>query len=501
MIINHNVNALTALNKFSAAGKEKASSVEKLCSGMRINKAADDAAGATIDEKMRAQINGLEQAGTNIQDGISLIQTAEAGLGSIQNPNLFRMRDLIVQALNGTLSQDDRMKIQNELDQVKESINDTAKSTNFNTISLLTPPTSSNVVPPKWTPGTADIVFIIDRTGSMGTPISKVKNNLDGFINKLTENGIDVNMGLVTYGDVNPSQGGDAVLKSPMTKDLDNLKSYIDNIVPSGGGDTNESGLEGIADSGNGALSYNLRSDSAKQFILVTDAPVHDATADGGDGESSLNMSNVINELKSNGVKFTVVGPTSGDAETQLNRLSSATGGDYLNIYDDFGNQLDSFASKVLIDAGCNKEIDDSEMGTLQLQVGAKSNEQFLVELFDARTKNLGIDNVNVDTNEEALISLDEIDKAIDITSAQRSKFGAYQNTLNHIYNNVRNYGYNLTLADSTVKDVDMAKEVMKMTKSNILQEASQAMLKQSENIGESISNLMDKWQVNSTGK
>lgn len=120
MIINHNINALVASSKLNAAGTVKSDAMEKLASGMRKAKPADDAAGLAIDQKMKAQIMGLEQAGSNIQEGISLIQTADSGLGSIQDPNLLRMRDLIVQSLNGTLNNDDRSKIQNEIDSLRD---------------------------------------------------------------------------------------------------------------------------------------------------------------------------------------------------------------------------------------------------------------------------------------------------------------------------------------------------------------------------------------------
>ncbi|MBU3198731.1 flagellin [Clostridium estertheticum] len=494
MIINHNMNALTAYNKSNAAGKAKSSAMEKLSSGLRINSAADDAAGSAINEKMKAQIRGLEQAGRNVQDGVSLVQTAEAGLGSIQNPNLSRMRDLIVQALNGTLTGADRARIQNELENVKASINDIANNTEFNTTKVLTVPTLDNSVPPKWNPGTADIVFIIDRTSSMGSKINEVKDNIDDFINKISDNGIDVNMGLITYGDV---PDGESILKSIMTSDLATFKSYINNITLTGGGDTNESSLEGIADSSNGALSYTLRSDSAKQFILVTDAPTHDnkTDVDGGDGKSIFDIDDVASELKKKGIKLTVVSDLNSSIKNQLQRLSDPTNGDYLNINGDFKEQLNTFASKVLIDAGCDNEFESDTMPTLKLQVGANTGQKFEVQLFDARTKNLGIDDVTVNSTEEGESSLQKVDDAIQIVSTQRGKFGSYQNVLEHIYNNVGNYGYSLTGADSRISDVDMAKEVMEMTKSSIIQESAQSMLKQADDMQKSVLNLMTKWQ------
>lgn len=497
MIINHNIIAIDTCNKLNAASKLKNNAMEKLASGVRINKAADDAAGSSIDQKMKAQIRGLEQAGKNIQDGISLIQTADSGLGCIQNTDLQRMRELLVQASNGTLGQDDRDKIQNEIESIKASVNNIANSTQFNSINLLTPPSLDNYVPPKWTPGTADIVFIIDRTGSMSGNIDKVKDNIDGFINKIAVNGIDVKMGLVTYGDSNPSQGADSILKSAMTNDLNTFKSDLNNISICGGGDANESGLEGIADSTNGALSYTLRSDSAKQFILVTDAEVHDSSSDGGDGESSLNISDVANQLKAAGVKLTVIGDTSSTTETQLKRLSDPTGGDYLDIYGNFGDQLNTYASKILADAGCTDEVDTETMPTIQIQTGSTSNDYdvFKFQLFDARTANLGINDVEAGSIDEARASIDKVDNAMAKVSAQRGKFGAYQNRLEHIAENVNNYHSNLTDADSKILDTDMAKEIMEAAKDDIIKQSSESILKQAQNMQQSVSDLITKWQ------
>lgn len=497
MIINHNINAITAYNKANTAGKTKANAMAKLSSGLRINVASDDAAGSDISQKMKAQIRGLEQAERNIQDGISLVQTAEAGLGSIQNPNLLRMRDLIVQALNGTLTQTDRMNIQNELDGVKASIDDIANDTEFNTTKLLCPPSFENSTPPKSTTGTADIVFVIDITGSMGSKIDEVKNNIDGFINKISENGVDVNMGLVTYGDVNTSQGGDPVIKTAMTSDLNQFKEYIDSITLTGGGDYYESGLEGIADVTNGALSYDFRSDSAKQIILVTDAPVHDNSTDtdGGDGLSNFDIDDVADDIRSKGIKLTVVSSNSSDTKTQLQRLYEPTGGEYIDINSDFQEQLSSYASTIVVDAGSSEEINTDEMPILQIQVGANSEQQFQVELFDARTQNLGINNISVETIDEAEEALEKVDNAIKIVSKQRSKFGAYQNALEYTSSNVGNYSENVTSAESRISDADVAKEIMEMSKSSIIEQSAQSMLKQAEQMPQSIIDLISKWQ------
>jgi len=131
MIINHNLPALNTYNKLVLNNRGMASALEKLSSGLRINKAADDAAGLAISEKMRSQIRGLDQAVRNAQDGISLIQTAEGALNETHSI-LQRMRELAVQAANDTYTAEDRQQIQLEINQLTEEINRIAATTQFN---------------------------------------------------------------------------------------------------------------------------------------------------------------------------------------------------------------------------------------------------------------------------------------------------------------------------------------------------------------------------------
>lgn len=136
MIINHNIPALNTYNKLVLNNSNMSKSLEKLSSGLRINRAADDAAGLAISEKMRSQIRGLDQASRNAQDGISLIQTAEGALNETHSI-LQRMRELAVQAANDTYTSSDRMEIQKEVDQLRSEIDRIANTTEFNTKKLL----------------------------------------------------------------------------------------------------------------------------------------------------------------------------------------------------------------------------------------------------------------------------------------------------------------------------------------------------------------------------
>ncbi|NPV29192.1 MAG: flagellin [Firmicutes bacterium] len=136
MIINHNISALNAWRGLSVTNSAMSKSLEKLSSGLRINRAADDAAGLAISEKMRGQIRGLNQAIRNAQDGISLIQTAEGALNETE-AILQRMRELAVQASNDTLTPEDRNQIQREINQLTEEVQRISVTTEFNTQRLL----------------------------------------------------------------------------------------------------------------------------------------------------------------------------------------------------------------------------------------------------------------------------------------------------------------------------------------------------------------------------
>jgi flagellin len=135
--INTNIEALNAQRNLSATGLQFGKSVEKLSSGLRINRAADDAAGLAISEKLRSQVRGLNQAGRNAQDAISMVQTAEGALNEVHSM-LQRIRELAVQYANGTVDSDSQASIQSEVDELQSAISDIAAQTKFNGVDLLT---------------------------------------------------------------------------------------------------------------------------------------------------------------------------------------------------------------------------------------------------------------------------------------------------------------------------------------------------------------------------
>ena len=137
MIINHNMSAMYANRTLGARGTDMAGNIEKLSSGMRINKGGDDASGLAVSEKLRSQIRGLNQAERNIENGVSFIQTAEGYLQETQDI-LHRLRELSVQAANGVYTQEDRMQIQVEVSQLVDEINRIASHAQFNGMNMMT---------------------------------------------------------------------------------------------------------------------------------------------------------------------------------------------------------------------------------------------------------------------------------------------------------------------------------------------------------------------------
>ncbi|WP_062237773.1 flagellin [Fictibacillus sp. FJAT-27399] len=378
MQINHNIAALNTYNRLNAASNAQSKSMEKLSSGLRINRAGDDAAGLAISEKMRGQIRGLDQASRNAQDGISLIQTAEGALNETHDI-LQRMRELAVQSTNDTNTADDRGEIQKEVTQLKEEIDRIANNTEFNTQKLLNGDLSAKQFKD-------DSATVTSKTGDFGVTVSTT-----GIGNGNAGDGI------VTANDT-------FVVKFTEYDATNDQYKYT--ITSEATGSTT-----------NGAAPL---SNAAAQSITV-----------GGGVDVSLDASKV----------------KVGDSFTLVTRKEeNAAGG---------------------------------ASGEMTFQIGSNSNQTLNVGIESMKTADLHINNVNVSSAEQATAAISSLDDAIKNVSAERSKLGAYQNRLDHTINNLGTSSENLTAAESRVRDVDMAKEMMNQTKNSILSQAAQAMLAQ----------------------
>lgn len=454
MIIKSNIPALNALNRLQKNNKNTASTLEKLSSGFRINKAADDAAGLSISEKMRAQIRGLDQAQRNIQDGISLIQTAEGGLAEIQNPNLQRLRELAIQAANDTLTQVDRQSIQEEVEQIKKAIDEIANDTEFNGIKLLNVPDSGKVTK------TIEVMKTVTKTETTYVPevvdLSKATSitiyERSAGLNELTIPLTSLPMSVEWSPPDSPTE------------------KYLFEIYRYGFKTTAYGPAQGYTP-GNNITGVRLNGLS------------------GYDG---------ITEMWANKIETTNGGWKFPDA--QGDHSEQAILGDNLADYPD--NTQDSHIAirfEYMRAVTTTTTVTVPELVTIEedvnpkviLQVGANAGDTFEVDLSDVRTASLGIDQIKVDPREKAVEAIAKIDDAIDKVSSERSKFGAYQNALEHIHNNVSNNAVNLTAAESRIRDADTAKEIMEMTKNNILFHSAQALLAQSNKIPSGVIQLL----------
>ncbi|WP_237582211.1 flagellin [Pontibacillus yanchengensis] len=468
MIINHSISALQITNNLSKSTTNTSKTMQKLSSGKSINTASDNAAGLGISQKMTAQIRGLAQAERNIQDGINLVQTAESGLNKINDPNLMRLKELAIQAANDTFTSQDRKAIQKEVEQIKGSIDDIANHTEFNTTKVLRPPVDKGNPPPQ---GKADVLFVIDNSISMGSIQGKVADNLTNLVNQVSSEGVsDIRFGAMDY--TSGSTIHSFASGSSWTDDPKEVADTLNSLSSSTSGVS-----ENLATAMTKAMNeYSYRDNGTNQqvkhMILVSDE-------DADDISNQSDIDQVLSELSSNGVRvhgaFRPVS-TGPESTEEFDQFINQTGGKSVDINDsNWGNQLSSIIGKSIGEEASTTE--ENDMPPLSLQVGPSSGDQFDVSLFDARTTNLGIDGIQMDTKQEALNSLSKIEGAMDQVLSEQSRYGSYTNALDHISNNVSNYKINLTESKSRIADTDMANQSMKLVKEKLLTNVSQSLL------------------------
>lgn len=443
MRINHNIASLNTYRQLSANSANTAKSLEKLSSGLRINKAGDDAAGLAISEKMRGQVRGLDQASRNAQDSISLIQTAEGALNETHSI-LQRMRELGVQATNDTNTSADRTEIQKEVSQLTSEIDRIASTTQFNTKVLLkgaygtsatsADPTNLAILSSKAdtiTPGT--FAVSVSQAATKTTYSSAVAVDLAGtpVTVDATNNTLNLNGVSITF---NNGATNDA--------------SYIAQINAK----STETGVIASSDAGGGVTLTNAN--FGAKAITVS-----------GNAEASV----FGVQLETAGVNA-IINTVGGTAVTVA---ADATDGRKLTI--------NSGALKgMVVQAGAAASYNVTvTKNSLTMQIGANESQTFAMSIEDMGATSLGLNTVDVSTATNAGAAITTIQTAIDSVSAERSKLGAIQNRLEHTINNLGTSSENLTASESRIRDVDMAKEMMEFTKNNILSQAAQSMLAQ----------------------
>ncbi len=410
MVVQHNLTAMNSNRMLGVTTSTQAKSTEKLSSGYKINRAADDAAGLSISEKMRKQIRGLTQASSNAQDGISAVQTAEGALNEVQDM-LQRMNELAVKAANGTNSEDDRNYIQDEVNQLIKEIDRVSTTTKFNETYLLkgddtTAATVVNTTVTEKTEGTANVqqTYDIDFNGKITAPAEGKSD-------------VSFKVGSKTYS-ITVEAGDDAAKIGGKIKDALNNNKYSDKV----GGD------------------YTATNAGAK----ITLTAAKNGVIEAGD---KLSAANKDVTLKASGI-----------LTLDLHVGADSTADNQISV-----------------------DIKQMSADVLGLKTGKSSTTA-------AENDTLLVNGSNDDNARKAI---DTIASALQEVSKQRSALGAAQNRLEHTIANLDNVVENTTSAESSIRDTDMATEMVKYSNNNILAQAGQAMLAQANQSNQGVLSLL----------
>ena len=475
MVVQHNLTAMNSNRMLGLTQSSQAKSTEKLSSGYKINRAADDAAGLSISEKMRKQIRGLTQASANAEDGISTVQTAEGALNEVQDM-LQRMNELAVKASNGTNSENDRTYIQNEIDQLTTEIDRVAETTKFNETYLLkgdkdaakgysyaygaeTAAAATFVGGKDVTATGSNTGAKIKVTAATATAAADVQNDL---LKALQKSGARITIaagvdGTTTTNVAISVDGYDVSSTGKVTKD--GVDTGITLTVEGGKNNTGTVALSDTVTLDSKAVSKAAKSDRAVYYDK--------------DG----------NKVSQNALSNYFTSTTSGNDITTT-QLKDKT------LYDAFGNVATVTPAK-------NIQSTQDQMGSLKLSlhVGADATSNNKIELnLDAMSaKGLGVNGLRVDgaTSTNADNAIETIKEAIQKVSTQRSALGAVQNRLEHTISNLDNVVENTTSAESAIRDTDMATEMVKYSNNNILSQAGQAMLAQANQSNQGVLSLL----------
>lgn len=531
MRIQHNIAALNSYRQLGTNNNAVSKNLEKLSSGYRINRAGDDAAGLAISEKMRAQITGLETAQKNANDGISLVQTAEGALTEVHSM-LNRMVELADQSANGTYQDAvDRENLQKEMDSLKSEINRISESTNFNGINLLDGSLSKSggnissnleVSTSKVVTGSSKSGNFTDGAGKAdaGDTVSytvawtdangeekstTVHLTVNETSDKLVaKDGTEYTLDSQTAkkGDLQAAILAELKKNSDLTSsfnietDTDALKftstvagangAKIDALQMVSSDTTNLVEADGIASgavqgqdayqivdfSKITAVAANATSEDINNSVFEIDGKKFVFAQNGVTDEQLKNVASDVTVIKLAGNQY-----ATADAKNVATTISRVTGKEFEVSA---GDSNAGISANAIIYKGKDVLSASGKQG-LTLQIGDTSADfnQLTVSVDSMDVNSLGLSGVDISTQSGAKAAVDVIKNAINKVSSTRGDLGAIQNRLEHTINNLSVTTENMTAAESRIRDVDMASEMMAYTKNNILVQASQSMLAQ----------------------
>ena len=519
MRIQHNIMAMNAYRNYSNNTSALSKNLEKLSSGYKINRAGDDAAGLAISEKMRAQITGLSKAQDNAKDGISLVQTAEGALTEVHDM-LNRMVELADQSANGTFDETDRDQLQKEVKQLRDEINRIADATNFNGINLLDGKLGS---------GTTGVEATATAVHASN------KNNITAAVNfefSGLESGKTVNVNLVADGtasNISVNSNGDVTINLEGAADAVYDQEYIDELIRNATLPESAKGLKVTIDQDIVVSSTAADATTSLFGGAQTISEAKYASAEGGnvtntDGKTTKivftstqagKQDYTITVTNGAGAEEAVVAADTGNitlnltgdkeyTASEINSMLSKAGADVTVSFDGAlkGSVIEGSGGNTTGATGgvWNMDGTDGDAGAglasgggLTLQIGDTSDSynQLEVTIKDMHATAMGIGSIDISTQDGAQRAVDVIKEAINYVSDVRGTLGATQNRLDHTINNLSVMEENIQDAESSIRDTDVADEMMAYTKNNILIQSAQAMLAQANQVPQGVLQLL----------
>ncbi|MFV8828020.1 flagellin [Alkalihalobacterium sp. APHAB7] len=470
MKINNNIQALNAYRNLYQNQFNTSKNLEKLSSGLRINRAADDAAGLAISEKMRSQIRGLKQAERNALDGISLMQTSEGAMQEVHTM-LQRMRELAVQAANDTNTEYDREQIQKEIDQLKLEIDSISDKTEFNTRKLLD--------------GSSAVLTSINTTDDNGANLAQIPKVLDARLESGTyhvevsdpipvltvkqENAGITNLNVNTVGSESVKLDDDTSSFYPQP-----FGEYTINI-----------------------RNFNSTDQNAQIQVIGPDGlPLETLSVDVGDSGGEVKIGGIIIDTQNIIGAGTVKISIEQRAQLTIHTGETVETGKVLTAAQTY-TSVNGVMRHGGIEFNINNEIAEGTTkfsitnNSLAFQIGPNTNQQVMIDIPRMDVVTLGIETIDVSTHKGASSAIHALDQAINKISEARAKLGATQNRMEHTINNLQVTHENLTAAESRIRDADMALEMTEFTKNNILNQSATAMLAQANQLPQGVLQLL----------
>ena len=465
MVVQHNMQAANANRMLNVTTSAQSKSTEKLSSGYRINRAADDAAGLTISEKMRKQIKGLDRASTNAEDGVSAVQTAEGALTEVHSM-LQRMNELATQSANGTNSNTDRKAIQDEIDQLTTEIDRVSETTKFNETYLLKGDGAEKAHNVNAHDAGLDGVSLTDKGDTVDVTLKELKaGDKISIAGKNYTIGAEAKDGQALVD--GQAQAGKTITVNGTTY------TYKDATDKWTDGNGNKVKIGTGAQDGEIKIGAgDVVSNGTKTLTVMKDANAADGIDD--------NDSTVITAGKAYQLQTAEIVKASSIGADKAAEVNGT------NKNDNYATATKTFTLK-------KGTVSYKDSLSFNLHVGADADmtNKITVNIDSMNSAGLGVKGIKADTEQDATYAIDAIADAISTVSSQRSALGAVQNRLEHTINNLDNVVENTTSAESRIRDTDMAEEMVNYSKNNILAQAGQSMLAQANQSNQGVLSLL----------